>query len=230
MKRSTFALLFTVLISFSCIFASCNAREGIFGGMNTTDTEEGTDYDSLIKELEDKIIELKQDQYISDSKRNEELLRLEQLILELKKEAVPDTDSEETEATDTDTDTDNEKPTGKFLYTSNGSELTVTGYTGDDKILAVPSYIDGIKVTEIADDAFSSDTLESVVLPEGISKIGWFAFRECPSLRYVTIPDSVTSIGYSAFPNNGKNFSIICAPDSFAAKYAESYGLPTMLI
>lgn len=227
MKRSTFALLFTVLLTFSCVFASCNVRDGILSDSNTTDTEENTDYNLLIKELEDKIIELKQDQYISETKRAEELLRLEQMILELKQNS--DTDKN-TESTDSEESTTETKPTGKFLYVSDGSELTITGYTGDDSILAIPSYIDGIKVTGIADDAFSSDTLESIVLPEGIVKIGWFAFKECPSLRNVTVPDTVTSIGYSAFPRNQNKLSIICTANSFAAKYAESYGLSITFI
>ena len=98
MKRSTFALLFTVLLTFSCVFASCNVRDGILSDSNTTDTEENTDYNLLIKELEDKIIELKQDQYISETKRAEELLRLEQMILELKQNSDTDKNTESTDS------------------------------------------------------------------------------------------------------------------------------------
>ena len=38
-----------------------------------------------------------------------------------------------------------------------------------------------------------------VVIPEGVTSIGMFAFSDCKSLTTVTIPDSVTSIGDSAF-------------------------------
>ena len=39
----------------------------------------------------------------------------------------------------------------------------------------------------------------SVILPDGLTKIGDFAFYGCSSLASVTIPDSVISIGNSAF-------------------------------
>lgn len=236
MKRSTFAILFTILITFSCVFASCNARDSIFGNQSPPDTEEKTDYTSMIKELEDKIVDLKQDQYISESKRTEEILRLEKLILELKQSTgdKSDTDIENNTETDTEsdteTDTDEKEPTGKFLFTAQGTEATITGYTGNDRFLTIPSSIDGYTVTAIADDAFISDTLETIIIPDGIKKIGWFAFKECSELKYVTIPDSVISIGYSAFPSKGTDISLICSSTSFAAKYAESYGLSVTLM
>ena len=38
-----------------------------------------------------------------------------------------------------------------------------------------------------------------VVIPDGVTSIGNWAFIGCSSLTSVTIPDSVTSIGDSAF-------------------------------
>ncbi|MBQ8849708.1 MAG: leucine-rich repeat protein [Clostridia bacterium] len=242
MKRSTFAILFTVLITLSCVFASCNARDTIplFDSSDTTDTDTEA-YTSMIRELEDQIVELKQNQYISESKRAEEILRLEKLILEIKQSANTNTDNDTEQNTDTDTnkdtsaDTDTDAstepdntdnaPTGKFLYTVNENKATVTGYTGGDTVLTIPSSIDGYEVTAIADDAFTSKELETVIVPDGVTKIGWFAFAECDALRSVTLPDSVVSIGYSAFPKKINGFTLICSSESFASRYAESYGL-----
>ena len=39
----------------------------------------------------------------------------------------------------------------------------------------------------------------SVSLPEGLTSIGWCAFRDCSSLTSITIPNSVTSIGWGSF-------------------------------
>ena len=39
----------------------------------------------------------------------------------------------------------------------------------------------------------------SVIIPEGVTSIGDYAFRDCSSLSSVTIPNSVTSIGDKAF-------------------------------
>ncbi len=40
---------------------------------------------------------------------------------------------------------------------------------------------------------------EDVVIPDGVTNIGWYAFSECESLTSVTIPESVTKIGDDAF-------------------------------
>ena len=55
-------------------------------------------------------------------------------------------------------------------------------------------------VTKIGESAFSGCTsLQSVVIPDGVTEIGESAFSGCKSLQSVVIPDSVTKIGSSAF-------------------------------
>ncbi|MGN0814096.1 MAG: leucine-rich repeat domain-containing protein [Candidatus Coproplasma sp.] len=55
-------------------------------------------------------------------------------------------------------------------------------------------------VTSIGDYAFSScSSLTSVVIPEGVTSIGDYAFRGCSGLTSVVIPEGVTSIGDYAF-------------------------------
>ena len=66
--------------------------------------------------------------------------------------------------------------------------------------LIIPKYIDGIKITKIADKAFAfCDNLFTVVLPDSIREIGSQAFIECTSLRDIVIPSSVQKIGFLAF-------------------------------
>lgn len=42
-------------------------------------------------------------------------------------------------------------------------------------------------------------TVSQIIIPDYVTSIGNYAFRDCSSLTSVTIPDSVTSIGFGAF-------------------------------
>ena len=86
---------------------------------------------------------------------------------------------------------------------SNG-EVTITGYTGRETDIIVPSEIAGKKVTGIAEYAFNDGgadgaPVRTVILPDGIKTIGNAAFAECKKLQTITLPDSIISIGESAF-------------------------------
>ena len=63
------------------------------------------------------------------------------------------------------------------------------------------------------DDECGWETCISVILPDGLTNIGDFAFFGCSSLASVTIPDSVTSIGNGAF-EYCTSLSSVTIPDS----------------
>ena len=228
MKKRTFAILFSLLLIASCVFASCNANKKIFEEQTQdTSSDSASTYETMIRDLENKIIELQQNQYISKSEQQAEITRLQNLLSELKKEQSSNTTLPDTNQPSSGNDNKSEP---KFLYTQDGNTAIITGYTGDDTHLVIPAIIDGYTVTAISDSAFASDSLQSVIITNGISKIGWFAFSDCSSLSSITIPSSVSSIGYSAFSSEPSAITIYCHSDSFAQKYAQSYGLSYAVI
>ena len=69
-------------------------------------------------------------------------------------------------------------------------------------------------VTSIGYWAFSScSRLTSITIPDSVTSIGSEAFEWCTSLESITIPDSVTSIGSSAF-EGCSSLTSVTIPDS----------------
>ena len=63
--------------------------------------------------------------------------------------------------------TEEEVISGDFKYKETSSGAAITGYTGNEDILKLPSMIDGIKVTSIGTNAFYWCTFREIILPEG---------------------------------------------------------------
>ena len=57
------------------------------------------------------------------------------------------------------------------------------------------------------------DSLEEVILCEGVTEIGYAAFNGCENLKEITIPSSVTKIGYGAF-HSCRSLTQIILPNS----------------
>ena len=87
-----------------------------------------------------------------------------------------------------------------YSYTSSGTGITITGYTGVGGAIAIPAMVDGLPVTSIGYAAFEDCTgLTSVTIGSSVTSIGYAAFENCTGLTSVTIGSSVTSIGNYAF-------------------------------
>lgn len=89
---------------------------------------------------------------------------------------------------------------GDFTYTSDGSAITISGYTGPGGAVTIPDTIIGLPVTTIGGSAFYHKySITSVTIPDSIISIEAEAFERCFSLTSLTIPGSVTTIGGGAF-------------------------------
>lgn len=72
--------------------------------------------------------------------------------------------------------------------------VRIDEWTGSDRVLSVPSIIDGYTVVQIGPRAFrESDTLEEIILPEGLLSVGYKAFSRCKSLTKVVFPHSLAN-------------------------------------
>ena len=88
------------------------------------------------------------------------------------------------------------QPTPLFTYTSDGTAITITGYLGTDSIIDIPSIIDELPVTYIAEFSFQNCMFATgITIPASVTGIGDYAFVGCTALTSVIIPSSVTSIG-----------------------------------
>ena len=95
-----------------------------------------------------------------------------------------------------------ETPIDSFTYEINGESVTITGYTGSEGNVTIPSEIDGKPVTAIGYRAFDeNNTLTNVTIPASVVSIGSSAFIDCKNLSSVTFAEGsqLSSIGDSAF-------------------------------
>ena len=84
------------------------------------------------------------------------------------------------------------------------SAETFSGSCGEQLAWKLDTETGVLEITgtgEMTDAPWSSycDSIKSVIIGNGVTGIGVYAFENCTSLTDVTIPDSVTSIGYGAF-------------------------------
>jgi len=83
----------------------------------------------------------------------------------------------------------------QFTYTTNAGAITITGYTGTNGSVAIPSTIYGLPVTSIGNEAFESkSSITNITIPGSITNIGESAFASCTNLTNVNFSQGVTSI------------------------------------
>lgn len=217
-KKKTIIIILSAALVFTTLLSACTWIPGSTPSGSTeapsTSAPDG-DTDAQIRALEAQIRALLQDHQLSDAQSKKEIAELRAEIEKLKSEKQSD---DETEVGVKDEE-------NIFRYTVIDGMACITQIESDEKNIVIPYLIDGYKVYSIGSDALSSASVESIVISSGIEKIDWFAFKGCPSLVSISIPDTVSSIGYGAFDGASSSFVIRCSRDSFAQRYAKSYGI-----
>ncbi len=88
---------------------------------------------------------------------------------------------------------------GDFVFESINGINTLTGYTGSDAVLVLPENYKGGNYVIGAYVFKGNTTITSVVIPAGVTAIGYQAFYECSNLASVTLNEGLDSIAKAAF-------------------------------
>lgn len=89
-----------------------------------------------------------------------------------------------------------------WLFIKNEDQTaTLTKYIGENTDVICPDGIGDRAVTEIAENALAHSDITSVIIPEGIKKVGSSAFDGCSRLKSVKLPKTLEYLGDSAFKN-----------------------------
>ena len=113
----------------------------------------------------------------------------------------------------------------EFSYIIENGGITITKYNGSKTSVQIPNKIDQMPVLKIGKHAFEDTKVKSVTLPSSCTEVDWFAFYGCFALTTVYISKDVTTIGYGAFDACSKSLTIYCEKNSYAEKYAQSFGI-----
>ncbi|MBA4688586.1 MAG: Ig-like domain-containing protein [Candidatus Galacturonibacter soehngenii] len=131
------------------------------------------------------------------------------------------------------------------------NEATITGYTGTETDLSIPSNIGEYKVTAIGEDAFYLKKLTSVILPDTLKTLYWRALYGT-NITQLILPASVEHVYLNAIAGNVKlelltvlssttqidekagneafwgsderKLKIFCKPESYTSDFAENAG------
>ena len=89
-----------------------------------------------------------------------------------------------------------------YLYNEYETYITITFYKGNDKVVTIPTYINGKPVYSIDDSAFYGNTnIEKVTIPKYVKKIGHQAFIGDNELKEVILPNNIEDLGEFSFDN-----------------------------
>ena len=95
--------------------------------------------------------------------------------------------------------TSKESPVEDFRYVMQDGEVYITGYIGSDLEIYIPSEINDRPVTTIAEAAFQGYDMTHITIPDSVTKIDGYAFKDCACLNSVEMSDQLKTIEAYAF-------------------------------
>ena len=100
----------------------------------------------------------------------------------------------------------NDESDFQVTLTTDNMGVVISKYTGKKAEVVIPEIIQNMPVREIGDNAFYDPYLTGVynyvtmvVIPEGVTRIGSSAFRECNHLNSIILPSTLKVIEFGVF-------------------------------
>ena len=231
------ALLLLTLTACSAVTATPdpNAPEDTSKPPVQSGESDASAYEALIIQLQQSLLEERENRYISDAEYKARLAQLEAELEALrslqsgtsgKGDTAPSPDNAPADGIPDPDPAPSTESDGNFSYTYSieDGRVTICAYLGGSTTVVLPATVDGYPVTAIGDNAFKNSSVTTVIVPSTVTDIGWFAFYGCTSLSSVTLPASVSMIHYAAF-DACPSLTILCPKNSYAASYVQSFGL-----
>ncbi len=137
----------------------------------------------------------------------------------------------------------------EYVQSSNG--VKITKYKGHNKVVGIPSTINGMPVTQLGGSTLGgvfkdNGEVETIFIPECVEHIGPFVFANCRSLKSLIIPRKVKSLACTFFGCTSMEYITIhegvthmesdmfrgsslpliqCVKDSYAHDFARRFGM-----
>jgi len=132
---------------------------------------------------------------------------------------------------------------GEWTYSVENNQATIIGYTGAGGAVTIPSSVNGIPVVQIGASISAQSTpvlgwynnsVTSVIIPNGVMRIGINAFLSYANLTSVKLPSSLANVGAYAFsgcnnlpsvvlPSKQTTIGNSAIPTSTAVFYADQF-------
>ena len=188
-------------------------------------------YEAQIQSLTSQLEGVAQQMYIMKEDYQHQLETLEQRLT-VKEEETEQPSDEQQEPVEPPKDTpissteqEQDIVLCEYTYRLENNFAVLTSYLGDDVDVVVPAAVDGYLVIGLADRTFANCNVRSVTLPDTVEKLGWFTFYECAKLEKVVLPGGLSVIGYASFDGCSPALCLYVKSGSYAEQFANSFGL-----
>ena len=112
---------------------------------------------------------------------------------------------------------------GDFSFAQVEDHLELTGYSGNETEITIPTTADGMLVTAIAANAFNGNqSIKKIIMQEGITTIGEGAFSNMASLTEITFPATLKTVGANVL--TGTNVEKITIASNFNKQIRYLFG------